>query len=160
MKFSLFLYDPLKERLKNREVGDGEMFPYFLLFFAISSTFISFPVFMNENKWEIISSSISVLLSVAGLVYCYNQNGGSQGYDFIQKYVVLGLVVSVRCLLAFLPTSILLYFLFEMIGVTSEETGLVDLLMIFVFELIVYYRIGKHVGDISRVKVNESCAKC
>ena len=59
----------------------------------------------------------------------------------------MGWVVAVRCLLVFIPFIFALYFVAEAAGILTDQTGLFDIALVFVFEVILYQRIGRHIGD-------------
>ena len=94
-------YHPLKEKLRDRSVSDREALPYFLIFLALTALVTVFPMFESFNEWDFVSGVLSVILAVGGVIYAYKCNGGKEGFDLIQKYVVLGWVVVIRCLLVF-----------------------------------------------------------
>lgn len=98
-----FRYQPLKEKLKSRTLTDREALPYLVLFSGIASAVYLLPPVEEFNAWDWIGGGTSVVLAVAGVIYTYVQNGGRQGFDLIQKFVVIGWVVGVRCILAFIP---------------------------------------------------------
>lgn len=140
-------YQPLKEKLKTRTLTDREALPYLILFAASASAVYLFPNTEEPNRWDWIGGGLSVALAIAGVIYAYKQNGGAQGFDFIQKYVVITWVVAVRCILIFIPCAAALYLTGEMLGLVTAQTNWFDTLIGFVFEVILYQRIGKHIAD-------------
>ena len=88
------------------------------------------------------------MLAIGGIVYAYHQNGGRTGNDLIQKCVILGWVVSFRFMLIAVPAMIVLMIVGNLMGlVSSDSTGPFDVLGVFVFEVILYQRIGRHIRD-------------
>ena len=140
-------YQPLKEKLKTRTLSDREALPYLILYAGLAAVVCLFSTMGEFNLWDLISGGLSVSLAVAGVVYAYAQNGGKEGFDLIQKYVVIGWIVVVRCTLAFIPICVALLLLGESLGVMTDETGWYDVLIIAGFEALLYQRVGRHIRD-------------
>jgi len=140
-------YQPLKEQLKARTFSDREAVPYLILYAGMAAFVYLIPSTEKFNLWDWIGGGLSVSMAVGGVIYAYIQNGGKQGFDLIQKYVVIGWVVVVRCILVFIPIGIALYFLGEVMGVMTDETGWFDFSVMAAFEAVFYQRIGRHIKD-------------
>jgi len=141
-------YQPLKERLRESSVSDSEALPYLIADVALTALLFALPQSDGYNFWDGVSGCLSVATAVGGVLYAYKKNGGRDGYDFIQKYVVLGWVVGVRFLIAFVPIALVLLLLGIHIGMTScHATHPYDVVMIFLAEVIYVQRVGRHVGD-------------
>jgi len=140
--------NPIKEKLRSRTVSDREALPYLIAFAVIAVLFTALPLVTNFNKWDFISTVVSLILGVSGIIYAYKCNGGKEGFDLIQKYTILGWVVVIRCLLFFIiPTTIAALTIGEFLGITTEDTGLFDIIMIAILEIFLYQRIGRHIRD-------------
>ena len=150
-------YDPLKEKLKQRNVSDQDALPYLILFSMLtvaSSAFpIAFPITEKTNIWGVASAVSSVLLAGAGVYYSYIQNGKEKGFDLVQKYVVLGWVVTIRCVLAFLPLIIIAYIAGEILELIEDAFSWYDFFITIVFELVLYQRIGRHIRDTRNAEI-------
>lgn len=140
-------YKPLKEKLRTRSLSDREALPYLVLFAGLAAVVYLLPNTEEFNTWDWIQGILSVAFAIGGVIYAYRQNGGRQGFDLIQKYVVLGWVVTVRCVLVFIPCGIALFLLGDSLGLISDETNGFDVLIIAGFEVILYQRIGRHIRD-------------
>lgn len=152
-------YQPLKKRLRSRSVSDREALPYLILFAAFTALVGSLPAIGGYNFWDGVSAFLSVAAAIGGVLYAYRKNGGIAGFDLIHKYVILGWVVSVRFLLAFIPAAIVLIIVGAATGLMSlDYTGPYDVLMIFLAEIIFYQRIGRHVAD-TAVEISEQPAE-
>jgi hypothetical protein len=142
-----FKYHPLKEILKNRELTDRQALPYIFVFMGLTAFFMSFPLLDEMNGWDYLSGFLSVILSIAGVYYAYLQNGGAEGYDFIQKYIVLGWVVSVRVLLISIPIFFVAFLTGDFLGLVEDTSTAYDVIILAAFEVILYQRIGRHIRD-------------
>jgi len=149
-------YNPLKERLRNRSIHDREALPYLLLFCVLEALAISLPGAEYKNKWDYISTVLTLLVTILGVIYVYRRNGGRAGYDLIQKFVVLGWVVAVRFLIGAIPIGAAAYAFAWYFGLTGDENTLFDALFITAFEIIYYQRLGKHVADTNEKPANHS----
>ena len=145
-----FQYKPLKEKLSNRSLSDREALPYLVLFSALVALIGGVPIVEGFNEFDAISVCLSVIFAIGGTCYVYQQNGGKEGFNLIQKYVVLGWVVTFRCLLVFLSVMIAVVIIAVVleIGETGEtETSGFEVVLTALFELIVYQRLGRHIRD-------------
>ena len=146
-------YQPLKEKLKNRELTDREALPYLLISSILTALATSFPFTDNFNSVGVINGITTLGLAILGVLYAYKKNGKENGYDLIQKYLVLGWVVFVRCFLLFIPVFIAYMIIgrkFGIIDIKSNETSLYELIFYIAFEALIYVRIGYHIGETKR----------
>jgi uncharacterized membrane protein len=140
-------YQPLKEKLRERSLSDREALPYLVVFSLSAFASALFPTTTANNIWDYISLGISISLVICGVIYAFKMNGGSQGYDLVQKYVVIGWIAIVRCTIAFIPLLIPLLFFADFLEVTPDETNWFDVLILTVFQIVLYQRIGRHIKD-------------
>lgn len=140
-------YQPLKQKLKQRSLSDREALPYLIVMMGLTAAAYLLPGNEALNIWDWIGNGLSVTLAVAGVIYAYVCNGGRHGCDLIQKYVVLGWIVTVRCVLVFIPCAFLIYTAGEVLGFVSDETNWFDVVIFAGFEVVWYERIGRHISD-------------
>ncbi len=140
-------YHRLKEKLRNRSVSDREALPYLVIFTALMALVGAFPVVDGFNDGDLVSGFLSFVFAIGGVFYAYKSNGAQEGFDLIQKYVVLGWVVAVRCLLVFIPLAIAFYVAGGYLGLVTDQTGFPDVLLNAIFEIVLYQRIGRHIRD-------------
>lgn len=140
-------YHPLKARLSARSVSDREALPYLIMVYVINSLLVSLPDFQEYNFWDGVSAILTVAVTIGGILHVYRKNGGASGFDLIRKYVILGWVVTIRCLLAFIPVAIVFGLAEVAMGITSSDYGPQDVVLILLLQIIVYQRIGRHISD-------------
>ncbi len=140
-------YQPLKERLRDRSVSDREALPYLVVFFGLTALTQVFPLLDGFNQWDFISGGLSVVFAAGGVIYAYKSNGGEEGFDLIQKYLILGWVVAVRCLLVSVSLIFVVYSAGEYFGLVEAQTGLFDVLLLAIFEICFHQRLGRHIRD-------------
>lgn len=147
-------YHPLKEQLCNRCLPDREALPYYVLVCALTAIASSFPHFGVFNKWDAVSGLIAFCVTLGGAIYTYTCNGGREGFDFIQKSIVLGWVVLFRCLLAFFPIAIALYIIGNFTGLVSDATSPFEVAIVNAFGIVFYQRLGHHLRDMNGRSAN------
>lgn len=143
-------YKPLKEKLKKRELSDREALPYLIASSVLAALVIGFPLVENFNEVDTASGFASVALAIWGILYSYKKNGKEEGKDLIHKYVVLGWIVCIRCMLAFIPFIIVYFIIGEVAGLTDLESGKTswyEFVAYVGFEALIYQRIGRHISD-------------
>ena len=141
-------YNPLKDKLRTRSLPEREALQYLVSFAGLTTLFGVLPMFGVYNAWDGVSAFLSVATAVGGILYAYSQNAGANGYDLIQKYVVLGWVVSVRVFLVAVPVLFVISGLGVAFGLTSfEASGPLDVFVLFILEVVWCQRIGRHIRD-------------
>jgi hypothetical protein len=137
----------LKDRLKSGQLSERESVPYLIISAAFIALFAYFPS-PPENLWDYVSLSISLALAILGTIWLYQKNGGSDGKDFIYRYIILGFVVIVRYITAMLPVIILYLCFYYYSNDSSDETTWFDCVILVSTELLFYWYFGKQIGDL------------
>ena len=152
-------YQPLKRKLKERTLSDREAVVYLFIYSFLLVVTGAIPVWTTDEcnavplaaSWDFaVMSLVNGGISIAGVYYVYGENGGKRGFDLIQKSFVLGWIVSVRCLIVFLPLSMICLFGSSLFFGNGWEDRtrywpqyfLMALLLIFYFQ-----RLGRHIRD-------------
>lgn len=151
-------YTPLKERLKNRSIDDREALPYLILFCVLEAIATALPGSDYKNRWDYISTGVTLLITILGVIYAYHRNGGRNGYDLIHKFVILGWVVAVRFFIGVVPIFIVVFALTWHYDFVRDESTLFDVILFSVLEIIFYQRIGRHIADTNK-NSNEQVAQ-
>jgi hypothetical protein len=143
--------EPLKERLRERAMTDREALPYYAIFMACTTMLGALPMASQSlTRWDALLAFTGALLTITGVIYSYARNGGRTGYDLIQKSIVLGWVLIIRLLALFIPVAIGVGFLKTSMGQSIDETSWVDVLLVAIFEVIYFQRLGRHLEDTDR----------
>ena len=137
----------LKNELSLQDLPSAESLKYLIGFAFMSlpsNAFASAMVLARQSYYPLLSAG----LFVAGVLYCYSQNGGSRGTNFLPRFIALSWVVSVRFLLVVTPALLLMLLVS---GVEWERFKASVLLTVasVVLALLYYYRLGVHVSDIA-----------
>ena len=152
-------YGPIKERLRSRSVSDKEALPYLILWVGLTALVCSFSVGEGLNAWKFASGCVEVVFAVAGILYAYECNGGDEGFDLLLKYVLIGWIVSFRCLIVLIPIFVVFFVAGMALGFHQEssgpsESGPFEFVSGLVLDIIVYQRIGRHIRD-TRSSISE-----
>lgn len=145
-------YNPLKQKLRSRTLTDDEALPYLVLD-AIVATLLCLDISSDPlNPFDWVSLFLSVVITIGGISHVYNQNGGKDGVDLVQKFLVLGWVVGVRLFLTFIPVMIAIV-LFALLS-NLEDAGieLLSLLFATAYVFIFYQRLGVHIQDTTDIE--------
>lgn len=153
-------YHPLKEQLRSRIFTDQQALPYFILLCVLS---VPVPTSGTANSLDWVLTGCWVLITALGLLYAYRKNGGSDGVDFIKKFIVLGWIALVRWTLVFIPLFVILVIAFIAIAdtearfggpidksVKAEATEWFALIAPCIFTIVLFQRIGRHIKDTVR----------
>ena len=153
-------YEPLKRQLRGRSLSDLAALPYLILDGVLLTLFGAITDAFGPKGWndfDTLSMCLSVIFVIGGTCYVYQQNGGKEGFDLIQKYVVLGWIVAFRFFLAGLALLTLAFLVFIIAlndGSAPEpiHTGAADVLIVAIIELIYFQRLGRHIRDTKNMR--------
>lgn len=138
--------EELKTVLATRPMSDREALPYLIAFVALSGAAAGGPPLETFNFWDWLQVGWSVALALVGTVSIYRRNGGERGQQFLQRYLALGWVVSIRWVLFLIPLLVL-----YAVGMgDAGETTASDALFFAAIEAVLYWRIGWHIHDLAR----------
>jgi hypothetical protein len=143
----------LKLKLAAGPLTAKEELPYVLVFLTLlavaanSSDLFAQP--SAPNLWDHLSAGWSVVLGVAGTIYLYRQNGGPEGQYFLQRYFVVGWVVSVRWFAWVMPVGLFYYSVLGDLEVAQATWH--EFLLFGICEIFFYWRSGHHMADLRRM---------
>lgn len=92
----------------------------------------------SANAFALVECVFGVLTTVFGTWYVFNLHVESSKSSFLQKFVTLGWVVSIRWVIFFLPLIVIA-------GCFLGDLGLA--LAGIAFSLVYFWRLGEHVAD-------------
>lgn len=143
--------EKLKTSMATAPLTDREVLPYLIatviLMAAVLGGAQHVPV---TSVWDDISSIFGMVIAVIGTIYIYNRNNGEAGQHFLQRYIVIGWVVSLRWLVAFMVIFTILYIILEYYGASAENIALAEFTFDTLASAVLYWRIGHHVHDLAQ----------
>jgi hypothetical protein len=142
--------DKLNEELIAGELKESNAFKYL---FAMTVLYTLGTIqYVNPNYYDYLIGGISLLITIVGMIYIYNCNGGSNGKRIIERYISIGWVVLIRFLILFcIPAIVALVVLEEVLAFElPEESTIVDVYTIMVFEIVYILWIAKHIKFVAK----------
>lgn len=135
--------EKLKQQLAQGPLSERETLSYLLAF----SIVITLSMWGN-GEWVWWQALLEVVLAVAGTLYVYRRNGGDGGEHFLQRYMTVGWVVGIRYTVPFMLLLIGGFAVAAVAGVLEQIDEWVYALITTLFSLLLYWRIGHHIGDV------------
>lgn len=92
---------------------------------------------------------------ILGTLYCYNKNRGSEGRDFLSRYLSLTLIVLVR----FCPIVIIAGLIMStgvLLRLTDNEQKIIIFSFLYLIQFFIYLRVGYHIADVSTGEIYET----
>lgn len=131
---------PLVKQFRNGSFEDAEVEPYFLANMVVTAITWCF-AYEQADFWNIGSSMACVVITIFGILYLKEKNGGTFGNGFLVKYFSLGWVVAVRVLLLSIPAMVVLYALTSVLN-THDPSGPIAALSIISSEIAFFLWLG------------------
>ena len=141
--------EKLKTEMAIRPLSEREALPYLVVFVALY-TAVTYIPHTPQNLWDGLGAVWSVLLAAIGSIYIYHQNGGAGGQHFLQRYLAVGWVVTIRWLVVVILAAVPLYGTLAAVGADTESTHWYDFLFLAAVETFICWRIGYHVRDLAQ----------
>ena len=139
----------LVRTLGDRDLRDDESFPYFFIYVVLMTLATSVPE-IGWNTWDTVAATGTVILTAAGVLYCYRANGGSAGTAFLSRFMAISWVMMIRLLVLFLAVFFAAAIVATVLGESTEEASWWDTLLVFGMEVLTYTLVAKH---LRRVRV-------
>jgi hypothetical protein len=140
----------LKEQMIEQPLSDREVLPYLIRPALIMGFFFvvlrHLPII---NIWEDYLGFINFLVLGIGTYYVYIQNQGAQGQYLLQRYVVIGWVVSIRWLVVYLLSSTVLGVALYAVHFPTESYVMINCVYSAIATIIYYWLLGRHVHDVA-----------
>jgi hypothetical protein len=105
------------------------------------------PLESSLTQIDVVLAILSTITTIIGIFYCYSKNGGKSGYDFINKSVVLGFIVMIRCILPFLLIFIVVTCVKPALGYPINTKSWLDILVLVLVIAFYNWRLGFHIRD-------------
>jgi hypothetical protein len=143
--------EKLKSLLVSRPLSEREVLHYAMWSSALVYLISSYPRTMN-GIWDMAGAILGLVITVLGTIFIYRQNGGASGQHFLQRYVAIGWVVSIRWFVFVLVAAVLFGALLSMAGVSvTGQTTWQEFIFSAVMEVILFRNIGLHVRSVADI---------
>ena len=153
----------LRQQLANDELDEKQAFYYYLATAILSG--VTYEAVANSPgsggamlPVDFLDGGLDLAFTIAGLSWCYLQNGGADGDDFLQRIVPIGWVMLWRALLfGLLPFTFLVGFLnwnaTGSFGRPESET-VIEIVIHNAIFLVMFWRMGVHMNWVKITKNN------
>lgn len=145
-------YNPLKQKLGSRSLGDREVLPYLIVEGVVLALLTHDMSTEGLHAFTVVSMVLNTAIVIGGTFHVYAQNGGKEGFDLVRKYVVLGWVVGFRVFLVCVPVLATIAYL---LGVSNLDDTLKHMLLLIcgvAVSIIYYQRLGRHIRDTTAIE--------
>lgn len=140
----------LKEDLINNKLNEREDFRY-LMAMVILLTVGRYP-FETSNTFDTYSWLIELFIMALGTFICFKANGANDGKYFLQRYLPIAWVTSVKLIVFLIPTIVALYIVLEILGVVvPDETSLMDVGLVAAVSIVYYWRVSHHISQVRAI---------
>lgn len=137
----------LKSHIKSRPLTEREALPYFIVYLLLTELVTLIPAPDTLNGWDYANAAFGVLITLFGTIYLYLQNGGNDGEFFIQRYLAIGWVTTIRVLVVAGPLFIFLDIFFGL----PSESNVYSFSYFCLVGLVVLQRMSSHIGEVVSV---------
>jgi hypothetical protein len=136
----------LAEELKQNSLNEKDLFKYFFVYLMVSA--IIFEVFdytdaAATTSLNLVFSSFIVFVTGLATYFCYKVNSAGDNQKFIERYICLGIPLSVKLVFLIILLMFLLIFLsiFLDIEIYSDPDGLGEVLTTIsgMFAITIFY---------------------
>jgi hypothetical protein len=114
----------VRERLRVDGISEAALFRYFLTIMAfdwLQFTNIATTSAASVSTWTLVSSWITFIITIAGLIYLYLRNGGAKGRQFLRRYFPLSVTVGWKFVVAMFVS--MWFVAWTMAGASAEVRG-------------------------------------
>ena len=140
----------LRQELADQGLNEKQSFYYYLastLFGAILYEAVANGPASEFAAADVLDGVLYLTFTVVGIIYCYRQNGGATGTDFLKRMVSLGWVMFWRLVSLVLPFFVIVgaiqWFTTGQFGRPGAELPVLVVIMNGLF-LGMFWRIGVH----------------
>ena len=140
--------EKLKDDIKKNLLIPKDNFLYLISYITIYSIFLVLAVIQLYETLGIGMAVMQIVLFIAGTYYVYYSNGGAKGRDFSKRFFSIGWVFLLRATFFMGIGMLNLYVMTRLLGYESLFTVKNSAIIALIFEILFYWRIGKHINDV------------
>jgi hypothetical protein len=136
----------LKQDLKENKVSKKDALLYLFSFIFLYIGLLIQSIIQIDSLWNIEMVFLQVVISLLGLGYIYYKNGGKE--KFLFHLTSVGWVFLLRSLFFMSIGMLNLYVMTYLFSVEELFSAKNAIIVAMVFELLLYWRIGSHIGSL------------
>jgi len=142
----------LKEDIRNNSLTSQDNYYYLLSYTTLYTILLIVAVVRLYDSMGIWMAVIQVLLFVGGTYYAYYSNGRAKGKDFSKRFFSIAWVFLIRATFFMTIGMLNLYVMTHLFGMEKLLTVGSSAIIGLLFEMLFYWRIGKHIKDVATLK--------
>ncbi len=146
----------LKKDIRHARISSRDYFYYFLAYSTVYSILLIMTVIQLYETLGIVIAIVQILLFIAGTYYAFYSNGAREGRDFIRRFFSIGWVFLLRATFFMSIGMLNLYVMTSIFGLQNLFTIQNSAIIALLFEVLFYWRIGRHIADLSYNKTKVS----
>lgn len=150
----------LKKELQEAPLTEKQTLPYliaWLVSYALSiqitswvTSFFGGIAETRYNLWDYLGSAFAIISIIIGTLWLFHKNHGDKGYYFIQRYLAIGWVASVRYMIFGSLLYVLIFLFLAQYGYNFDDsTGFNGFAFCLVLEVLYFWYLGKHIADVA-----------
>ena len=144
----------LKTELKAGPMSPSRLLPYMIALGILLALAAYSPWLLDvppANQWDYANLAVAILSLVVGLMAAFRANKGSAGQDFGPRVLSIGWVLGWRLLPA-LSVIVFVTMLLDPVqrNDANAPTTAVGFMSLSLYQLVFYWRLTSHVGDVAR----------
>jgi hypothetical protein len=136
----------LKKDIKENKVSKKETSLYLLFFILLYVELLIQSIIQIDSLWNSKMVLLQVVISVLGLGYIYYKNEKKE--KFVFHLTSVGWVFLLRSLFFMSIGMLNLYVMTNLFGLEELFSAKNAIIVAMVFELLLYWRIGSHIGSL------------
>ena len=141
--------EKLKNDIKNNNLTPKDNLLYLVSYITVYSIFLILTVVQLYDTLGIWMAIIQILIFIAGTYYSFYSNGGVEGRDFRKRFFSIGWVFLLRATFFMGIGMLNLYLMTYVSGYENLFTVRNSAIITLIFEILFYWRIAKHIEEVS-----------
>jgi hypothetical protein len=129
--------DVLVDKFRTGRFDSSEVGPYFFANVLLQSVGFILPG-MAMSAWDFFGGVAAILITIGGVLHLKEQNGGTFGKGYLERYFSLGWVTGVRLILVGIPAAVVFFGLAAVLG--GDDSMAPAGAVFFVLLLFAWYR--------------------
>ncbi len=144
----------LKDDIQNDVLTDKDNVLYSVSYVVLTGILLLLAVDSLYSTSGMGMVVVQLLVVIAGTYYAFYLNGGMQGKEFTKRFFSVGWVFLVRSLFFMLLGMLNLVFMTYLFGIEKMLTEQNTMIIALLFELLLYWRIGKHIESLNEAVID------
>jgi len=137
----------LARELREGTLSEREKFKYLLANVVLYALLLELASYspLEYSESNLLMSLFSIIATIVGTYICYRTNQNGDGVKFIERYICLGVPLSIKILVLLIVAALL----FAILMGVQEDTTILDSAVVIVITIIYYWRLNVHIKSIS-----------